>query len=339
MGPRPFFGMLEVTRGCNSRCVYCSCWRIRDPEGPDVETCWRTIADMAALGVRRLTLTGGEPLLRSDLEEIVRAGLEHQLYTTIVTNGLLLNRRRLEALIAAGLHSLTLSIDSLSDDIYQQHRGISLKPAQRALDLALEYHRSQAVSVSLNCVLTALNYGEVGNLLDFAAANELGLLVQPCNTDSRTELNYLIPGPDQTAACRTALRNLANRKEAGAPLINSRQFLEKTEQYWLDGGRVNAADCCYGDVTVTVRANGDVTPCWRLPAVGNVREQHLTDIWAGATFAAVRRQMHAGDCPGCLLACSFDWETLHHSEERIERFWAGYNRRNGRGERDQGESL
>ena len=81
------------------------------PRGNEIATdAWvRVFREAAALGVLHLHLTGGEPALRPDLEELVRAGRAANLYVNLITSGIGLTERKLDALIDAGLDHLQLS--------------------------------------------------------------------------------------------------------------------------------------------------------------------------------------------------------------------------------------
>jgi PqqA peptide cyclase len=109
--PRPVALVAELTHRCPLHCSYCSnplelVRRSRELDGP---TWSRVLAEAEALGVLQVLLTGGEPLLRPDLETIVAAAREHDLYTTLITSGVPLTGERLRALVRAGLDAVQLS--------------------------------------------------------------------------------------------------------------------------------------------------------------------------------------------------------------------------------------
>src|SRR5215472_11506685 len=111
MLPNPLALIAEVTHRCPLHCVYCSNplqLEAADCELPAGE--WRRVfAEAAAMGVLHLHLTGGEPVGRPDLEELVAAAREVGLYTNLITSGLGLNRDRLGRLVGAGLDHIQIS--------------------------------------------------------------------------------------------------------------------------------------------------------------------------------------------------------------------------------------
>ncbi|SFM48939.1 radical SAM protein [Thermodesulforhabdus norvegica] len=107
---KSFFGLhIEVTRRCNARCVFCDYWKTKGPESlcPDYGHIVKKFNPL------HVTITGGEPLLRKDLEAIVRRIVEQNrfVYINCITNGILLNREKALKLWEAGLSQISVSLD------------------------------------------------------------------------------------------------------------------------------------------------------------------------------------------------------------------------------------
>ena len=173
---------ISVTDRCNFRCPYCM---PRDVFGPDFafldrkellsfEEITRVVRAGVRLGVRKLRLTGGEPLLRRDLAELVamlRAvdGVEDIAMTT---NGSLLAQQS-DALRAAGLDRVTVSLDSLDPDVFQRMSDTRL-PLQRVLDGIEAAQGTGFAVVKINTVVRAgVNDGEIEALAGWARARGL----------------------------------------------------------------------------------------------------------------------------------------------------------------------
>src|SRR5207244_6595915 len=114
--PRPYTLVAELTYRCPLRCAYCS--NPTDWAGhADALTTddWsRVFREAEALGVVQLNLTGGEPLLRDDLEPLVEGARRLDLYTNLITSGIPLTRARLARLKAAGLDNVQVSIPDVT---------------------------------------------------------------------------------------------------------------------------------------------------------------------------------------------------------------------------------
>ncbi|HEV2276191.1 MAG TPA: pyrroloquinoline quinone biosynthesis protein PqqE [Acidobacteriaceae bacterium] len=113
----PLSLIAEVTHRCPLHCLYCSnpLELKRAAEELTTESWKRVIAQAAELGVMHLHLTGGEPLARKDLPEIIRAGRDNGLYVNMITSGLGLDEERLGRLVDAGLEHLQLSFQDIEE--------------------------------------------------------------------------------------------------------------------------------------------------------------------------------------------------------------------------------
>ena len=319
---RPFFAMLEITPQCNSRCVYCSCW-YPSTKSPALSAaqCRKLLPDLHAIGVRRLVLTGGEPLLHPEIEQLVQLGYRNRLHTSLVTNGIALSERRYRALVAHGLLGLTLSLDTLDPETYQRLRGVPIHFALKAVGLLSSAAAEDGVSVSINCVATALNMPHIPDLVRFASERRIPVMIQPCNTDNNPRLAHLVPQEAEIPQVEQIIHSVIKMKQQGFSILSSESFLMNMVEYWLRGCTPPVKACYYGHVTVTVRHTGAVNPCWRLPEVGSIQTQPIQAIRSSDGYAQWLNKMVAGQCPGCWLACSYDWKTLWATEEQVERFW------------------
>lgn len=155
---------LSVTDRCDLRCVYCmpreGVPTIPRSELLSYEEILRIVGLLAEQGIKKVRLTGGEPLVRKGLPKLVEGlkrtnGIE-TVYLT--TNGMLLSEM-LPELVAAGLDGVNISIDALSEEVFQKITGSGgVCKVLRSIDEALKY---SSLRVKLNCVATELNRSEI----------------------------------------------------------------------------------------------------------------------------------------------------------------------------------
>jgi len=165
---------ISVTDRCNFRCVYCMPRTVfgRDyafldrDELLSFEEIERIARVAAAHGVRKLRLTGGEPLLRRGIEDLIarlaalRTPEGEKLEIALTTNGSALTLKA-QALKDAGLGRLTVSIDSLDDDLFQRMNDVRF-PVSRVLDGLDAAHAVGLGPIKLNMVVKrGLNDGEI----------------------------------------------------------------------------------------------------------------------------------------------------------------------------------
>jgi PqqA peptide cyclase len=151
--PRPYTLVAELTHRCPLRCAYCSNPLELATEELSTSAWARVFREAAELGVLQAHLTGGEPILRQDLEALVRAAREAGLYVQLVSSGVGLSRRRLAALVAAGVEALQLSWHA--------------RPVRAARDA-----RELGLPLTINVVLHRGNIDAVPEYV--AAAEEIG---------------------------------------------------------------------------------------------------------------------------------------------------------------------
>ena len=167
---------VAVNSACNLRCLYChhegevvnGCVHAGAGEPLTKEELIEVLTVLQALGVRTVKLTGGEPTLRTDLAEIIRA-VPSGMEISLTTNGTRLKERAAE-LKAAGLSRVNISLDTLRRDRYEKITGRDLLPSVReGLQAALD---AGLTPVKLNVVLLpGFNDDEIDDFLELSRTN------------------------------------------------------------------------------------------------------------------------------------------------------------------------
>mgnify|MGYP002776304390 CR=1 FL=1 len=156
---------ISVTDRCNFRCTYCMPKEIFDKDYPylshkellSFEEITRLTTIFASLGVEKIRLTGGEPLLRKNLEVLIemlakiRTTANQPLDLTLTTNGSVL-RKKAVALKAAGLQRLTISLDGLNDDIFKKMNDVDF-PVTDVLDGIAAAQEAGFTNLKVNMVV------------------------------------------------------------------------------------------------------------------------------------------------------------------------------------------
>src|SRR3954451_18716733 len=142
----PVLAHIIPMRRCNLSCAYCNEYDNVSAPVP-TETMLRRIDLLARLGTKIITISGGEPLLHPDLDDIIRAIRSHDAIATMITNGLLLTPERIERLNRAGLEHLQISIDNVNPDEVSKK---SLKVLDRKLEWLKEFAE---FDININSVL------------------------------------------------------------------------------------------------------------------------------------------------------------------------------------------
>ena len=304
---------LEVTRRCNLDCVHCR--SSAEPVAPDEELDTGEVLAlmdaMAELSSPALVLTGGEPLLRGDLFELLRYGTQRGLRMCVATNGALLTERHCREFLAAKVRMVSLSLDGANAAV---HDGFRRVPGAFAATLhGAGLLRRHGIPFLVNSSFTRVNRGAMAAVCDLA--KELGavawymFLVTPSGR-GREILDELIPAGEYLEI----LRWHRDRERAEESLIMrptcAPYYFRLLEQNpgearrHLDAALATGArrGCLAGRSICFIDACGNLKPCSYFPdAAGNVRETPLRELWFEAGLLRELRdpQSLRGACGRC----------------------------------------
>jgi MoaA/NifB/PqqE/SkfB family radical SAM enzyme len=297
----PLWCAWQVTYRCNFRCRFCHYWC--DPMGLRSEPAPAEFAEgarrLAGFGTLLVSLAGGEPMLREDLPEVVRAvGRFH--FPFVTTNGWFVTPDSARALMESGVWGVSVSIDYDDPARHDASRGApgAWRQAWRAVELlsAARVHEHQRINVM--CVLLEDNLDEIEALLRRAAAHRAYLMVQPYGfrkTGSR--------GHD----CRseTPGQRLLELKRRYPNFLSNGYYLRQFDRF-LAGG---VPGCRAGRAFFNIDSTGDVAVCVerRGRPVGNLFSQSASQL---------RRRLIEGSrdnrCRDCWYNCRGEVESLYH---------------------------
>ncbi len=196
---------LSITDKCNLKCSYCYSFSDKIPY-PDsylnVDEIFKLVQSLADVGINKVRITGGEPLLRSDIADIVSRISEIKSIKdiSITTNGILLEKFA-EKLFRAGLKRINISLDSLNPETYNRINGGNLKDVLKGISFARKFFDEIRINVVL---LKGVNENELPGFVEFGKQNNLTirfLELMPVKAMDNTslkrggEVNHLRDGP------------------------------------------------------------------------------------------------------------------------------------------------
>ena len=166
MSSHPLALIAEITHSCPLHCVYCSNPIEMTSRKSELSTAeWvRVFQEAAQLGVLHLHLTGGEPLARPDLVELVAAAQKAGLYTNLITSGLGLAEARLQQLVSAGLDHLQLSFQDSRADSANWIAGAKAQSHKIGLAHAIRKH---SLAFTVNLVVHRQNLDHLDEMIRF----------------------------------------------------------------------------------------------------------------------------------------------------------------------------
>jgi pyrroloquinoline quinone biosynthesis protein E len=275
----PLALLAELTHRCPLRCPYCSnpLELSRATAELDTATWQRVFSEAAALGVLQVHFSGGEPLVRRDLAELVRHSSGLGLYGNLITSGIRLDANRLAELVEAGLEHVQLSFQD--SDTASGDRIAGLAGAQDAKRRAARVVREAGLPLTVNAVVHRQNLDHLGEIIDMAVALGADRLevahVQYYGWALRNRA-ALLPSREQLDTA-TAMVEAARARLAGVMVIDY-----VVPDYYAH--RPKACMGGWGRRFLNVSPAGKVLPCHAaetLPGLDfpNVAEASLADIW------------------------------------------------------------
>ena len=275
----PLAILLELTHRCPLACPYCSnpLQLARRSEELDTATWLRVLDEAATLGALQVHLSGGEPMARRDLPEIVRRAAEVGLYTNLITSAVLLDEPALNKLIAAGLDHVQISIqdsDAESADRIGGYRG-----GHRSKLDAARLVRAAGLPLTLNAVVHRQNLDHLGRLIEIAlelGAGRLEIAHAQYYGWALRNRAALLPTAGQLGAA-TLLVEGARERLKGRLVID----------YVIPDYHASRPKACmggWGRRFLCVTPSGKVLPCHAAETIpelhfDNVREMSLSAIW------------------------------------------------------------
>jgi PqqA peptide cyclase len=288
MVPNPLALIAEVTHRCPLHCVYCS-----NPvqlAGTHAELStdeWVSVFQQSGkLGMLHAHFTGGEPLARNDLTELIAAARLAGLYTNLITSGIGLNEQRLKALVTAGLDHIQISFQDSREDSANWIAGAKAHALKIELSRAIRRHK---IAFTVNLVVHRQNLDHLEEMIAFIEQ------LQPERVEIAHTQYYgwalanraaLMPTPAQVEKAVAVVAD-AEKRLAGRMRIDSvvPDYYAKYPKACMGG---------WGRRLMLVNPAGKVLPCHAaevLPGMSfeNVREKTLEWIWKeSASFRRFR---------------------------------------------------
>ncbi|MCE8022479.1 pyrroloquinoline quinone biosynthesis protein PqqE [Halomonas sp. MCCC 1A11036] len=277
----PLWLLAELTYRCPLQCAYCS-----NPldfaavkEELSTEEWMGVLAQARAMGAVQIGFSGGEPLVRQDLETLVAEARRLGFYTNLITSGLGLDEARIKALHAAGLDHIQISLQASDPDVAAAVAG---SPKAHAKKLAMARAvKAAGYPMVLNVVLHRHNIDRIDDII--ALCDELGadaVELANCQMYGWAHLNRegLLPSHEQL---ESAEATTARWRERLAERGRDMRLLFVVPDYYAE--RPKACMGGWGAIFMTVAPDGAVLPCHSarmLPmSFPNVRERGLHEIW------------------------------------------------------------
>ncbi len=312
----PFQVVWDVTYACNLRCKHCYATAGKPlSDELTTEEALDAIDKFDRLGVTIISFSGGEPLVRKDIFDLISYAVSKGIYVAVATNGTLITEEMARKMKENGVGYVQISLDG-TKKTHDTFRGIS-----GCYDKTVEGIKNavkEGLFVNVSMTVTKLNITEVPKVID---------LCERLNVDWFMHYNFIPTGrgrdivdldlsPEEREELLKLLYN-KNHKSRLSLLSTAPQFARVSLQcgagfvpthfYNVNAreGLIQLAEfiggCGAGRFYMSMRANGDIQPCVFFPLkVGNILEDNLEDLWLhNHVFEDLRNRNMIEGCGGC----------------------------------------
>jgi len=274
----PLALVAELTHRCPLHCVYCSNPLELQSRANELSTeAWsRVFKEAAEAGVLQADFTGGEPLARPDIVELIRNARAAGLYVSLITSGIPLDEAKLEALVQAGLDHFQLSFQGAREETANDISGT--KSHQQKLRV-LQWLRRYRIGLTLNFVIHRRNIEELEEMLAIVEDSRSGCV----EFASVQYYGWAFANRERLLPTRQQLDYCVERlKRAEEELQEKTRVVFVVPDYYAKYPKPCVGG--WGRKLMLITPNGDALPCHAAPIIAglkfeNVKNRSLREIW------------------------------------------------------------
>jgi len=274
----PLWLLAELTYRCPLQCPYCS-----NPvdiakynEELSTEDWVRVLKEARKMGATQLGLSGGEPLVRQDLEEIIAEARQLGYYSNLITSGVGMDEKRVAAFKKAGLDHIQISFQASNEELNNYLGGT--ESFQHKIEMARLVKKYEYPMV-LNIVIHRQNIDQMKDILDMTIALKADY-VELASTQyygwSKINAEHLLPSREQLHRAEAIAHEYQDRLKDDMRIIYVvPDYFEERPKACMNG---------WGSIFLTIAPDGSALPCHaaaQLPGMTfpNVKEMSIEDIW------------------------------------------------------------
>ena len=304
----PIYVVFDVTSKCNLKCIHC--YSLEQNEGLTTNEVYHIVDMLYEAGVGMIDFGGGEPLLRKDIFDILSYSKDLGLYTSLSTNGTLLDNDSIKRLKALDIDHVCISLDGAKPETHDHIRN--KKGTYKKTIEGIKNCVTAGINTQISTVFMRSNIDELADLHNLLESlNVDGWYVYDFIPAGRgKEIQDEVLGPKQRGQLFTKLQELAPSSRISikpSPYLLTVNSACGTDTYFYRTyGKLTEfiGGCPAGRWTCHISSNGDLHPCYLLPhKLGNLKQDTFEDIWFNSSNPVLKelrnRTLLKGTCGKC----------------------------------------
>ena len=304
---------LNIAKRCNAKCVYCDDWKT--DRSPKIETppeiLMIVIDNLKVIGIDHVTISGGEPLIRTDIWSILKYINKVGLTWSIITNGSMLTKANSQRLIDANPTHVNISVDSLNPDHLRKIRGLDIN---KILDNLFYFQElvnktGKAVPISIIAVISRRTIPDIITLVEFCNTHKIGLTLQPIHIQVADYGSDIFvehwPMSSDIRKLEAIIETLISGKnKKNWRIENTEGFLKSIPQFFRNRTFHPITPCESGAFDIVIDTDLNVLPCWAMKPISQIStDKSLESIISSSLYQNIHKEIKSGNCPGCLYSC------------------------------------
>lgn len=328
----PYHCHFQVTRKCNFRCISCCVWKDNtDQNELTLEEIKVASSKLKELGIKSISITGGEPLLRNDIVEIIDIFKKDGFIIRLQTNGLLLNEILLNKMLEKGLDDIYISLDTLNNDTFMFINGVNkdnifnivINNVKTVSKISKKYN----VGLILTTILRSENLDEIEALSKFAKDQQCligfyGLEVAKFEDSAtiRSSNVNLIPDEKKKKQLIQAFEKVINYKNLNKyPIIQSNKLLKDYIEFYGKDSNNMKWNCNAGRYYIELLSDGKISICNGVPTFEDYDYKNINDLYKLNSRNKLFSEYKA-KCNGCICTRQLEYMINDFSDIREKLF-------------------
>lgn len=300
----PAFCCVEVSSACILKCKMCSIWKNRKKSlGTPTLAQWRNfIGGLAGLSKKSIVInfSGAEPLSDAKNLALIEFCARKGLFTSMCTNGVLIDKKMAYEIAQSGLKAIVLSLDG-DKNIHDFLRGVDgcFDKAIRAINYLSDY--GDNLEIGIQPIILGCNLNEIVKLTKWANEDKrikfihFQAVAQPFDDDFDNEWyrksEYSLFWPQDTKRVHDTIDKLIEFKEIGYKISNTVSQLEVFKGYFKEPNSFIRKNKCNVDFFMNIDQFGNVYMCRLKEPIGNIKEGSAEDMWYSEKASRLREEI------------------------------------------------